>query len=159
MSDSPASTTERQADKKRPYYRPTTVYQRKLLFSVYEETGSVWAATVAAHVGKGTFYYWRKRFEAGGYEALEVVGSHRPHSNPRQLATEIVAEVKAARQEHRDWGRRRIADEVRKSHGWQAVVSASQVRRILVEAGLWTKVAQDPKGVAVSATPRCRSRR
>jgi len=159
MSDSPGTTTERQADKKRAYYRPTTADQRKLLFRVYEETGSVWAAVAAAHVGKSTFYYWQKRFEAGGYEVLEVVGSHRPHSNPRQLPAQIVEKVKAAKGEHPDWGRQRIADELRKAHGWQPVVSASEVRQILIEAGLWTKVAQRPKGVAASATPSFQTKR
>lgn len=159
MADSPAETMAEGAVEKRPYYRPTTVGQRMVLFRVYERTGSVSTAVATAHVGKSTFYYWRKRYEVGGCGALEVVGSHRPHSNSRQLASEVVAEVKAARQEHSDWGRQRIADEVRKSHDWQPVVSASQVRRILIEAGLWTKVAEPPKGAAASATPRGRSRR
>lgn len=159
MSESPGTMVVKLEQKKRPYYRPTTADQRKQLFRAYEETSSVSAATAAAHVGKSTFYYWRKRFEAGGYAALEVVGSHRPHSSPRQLPAEIVGEVKAAKEEHPDWGRQRIADEIRKAHGWVPMVSASEVRRILVRAGLWTKVAQRPKGVAASATPRSQTRR
>ena len=146
MGDSPVSTTSRLAEGKRAYYRPTTADQRKLLFRVYEESGSVRAASAAAHVGIGTFYYWRKRFEVGGYAGLEVVGSHRPHRYPHQLGPEIVAEVKVAKVEHPEWGRQRIADELKKAHGWQAVVSASEVRRVLIEAGLWAKVAEGPKG-------------
>lgn len=146
---------------KRPYYRPTTADQRKLLFRVYEQTGKVRQACTAAHVGIGTFYYWRKRFLAGGYPALEEVGSHTPHSFPHKLPEWVLAEVIAAKREHPQWGKRRIADELRKGHGWQAVVSASEVRRILIEAGLWSKVARRPKkgGSSASATPSGRTRR
>ncbi len=97
MSDTPVATAGRQADraegqsdKKFPYYRPTTADQRKLLFRVYEETGNVREAAATAHMGKSTLYYWRKRFDVGGYGALEVVGSHRLRSNPRQLPSQAV---------------------------------------------------------------------
>lgn len=154
MSDSRVSPVGEIVKNKRPYYRPTTVDQRKLLFRVYEETGIVRAAAAAAHVGVGTFYYWRERFEVRGYAALEVVGSHRPHTSPRQLPVGIVEEVKAAKAEHPEWGKQRIADEVRKAHEWQKVVSASEVRRILIRAGLWKQVVRRPKGSSASATPR-----
>jgi transposase len=130
---------------KRPYYRPTTADQRKLLFQVYEQTDSPRKACAAAHVGIGTLYYWRKRFEAGGYAALEEVKSHAPHSFPNQLSASVVEAVIEAKREHPEWGRRRIADELRKAQGWQPVVSASEVQRILMEAGLWSKVARYPK--------------
>jgi len=47
-----------------------------------------------------------------------------------------VEEVKETRQAHPDWGRHRIADTIAQNHGWHAVVSPSEVRRILIEAGL-----------------------
>lgn len=145
---------------KRPYYRPTTADQRKRLFEVYEETHSVRQAVAAAHVGSGTYYYWRKRFEADGYPGLERPQSHRPHTFARQLPEAVRHEVLAAKQEHPEWGRQRIADELRKAHGWQAVVSPSEVRRMLVEAGLWRRVATAPKGGGpASATPPSPTRR
>jgi transposase len=144
---------------KRAYFRPTTADQRKVLFDVYEQTDSPRKACAAAHVGIATFYHWRPRFLVGGYAALEEPRSHAPHTFPHQLASSLVSEVVAAKEEHGDWGRRRIADELRKSHGWQAVVSASEVQRILTEAGLWRVVARDPKGVRPSSTPRGPSKR
>ena len=145
---------------KRPYYRPTTADQRKRLFAVHEETNSVRRAAVAAHVGVGTYYYWRKRFEEGGYPALEQPGSHRPHTFARQLPASVGQEVLAAKREHPAWGKQRIADELTKAHGWQAVVSASEVRRMLIEAGLWDQVTRPPKGVnPPPATPTSRTRR
>jgi transposase len=139
---------------KRPHYRPTTADQRKRLFEVYEQTHSVGQAAAAAHVGSGTYYYWRKRFEQGGYPALERPQSHRPHTFARQLPESVRQDVLAAKRAHPEWGRQRIADELRKAHGWQAVVSPSEVRRMLVEAGLWRLVTRVPKGGRpASATP------
>jgi len=131
---------------KRPYFRPTTADQRKVAFAVYQQTDSPREACEAAHIGRGTFYHWLPRFRAGGYAALEQPGSHRPHTFPRQLPESVRAAVLAAKREHPDWGKQRIADELAKGNGWVPLVSASEVRRMLIEAGLWSQVARDPKG-------------
>jgi transposase len=144
---------------KRPYFRPTTADRRRLMFSAYEQTGSPRRACAAAHVCLGTFYRWRLRFLAGGYAALDEPGSHRPHSSPQQLPRPSVDEVVAAKRGHPAWGRRRIADELAKGHGWQAVASASQVRRILIAAGLWPERVRSAKeGGRSAATPTSRAR-
>src|SRR5712692_2593385 len=127
---------------KRPYYRPTTADQRKLAFAVYEQTDSPRKACEAAHIGRGTFYHWLPRFRVGGSAALEQTESHRPQTFPRQLPATTLAAVVAAKQEHPDWGKQRIADELAKGHGWQPLVSASEVRRILLEAGLGSQGAR-----------------
>jgi transposase len=145
---------------KHPYYRPTTAGQRKRLFAVYERTQSVRQAVAAAHVGIGTYYYWRPRFEPGGYPALEPARSHRPHTFARQLDETVCQEVLAAKREHPEWGRQRIADELRQAHGWPAVVSPSEVRRMLIAAGLWRQVTRAPKGGRpASAMPKSPIRR
>ena len=147
------------APRKRPFFRPTTADQRKLLFEVDEQTDSPRQACAAAHGGMATLDHWRPRFLAGGYAALGEPYRHAPQTFPDQVPAVIVGEVVTAKQEHPDWGRRRIADAGRKGHGWQAVVSASAVRRILVKAGVWSAVARDPKGPSRSATPRSPSKR
>jgi len=156
MSEDPVSPTKG----KKPYYRPTTADQRRRLFEVYEKTRNPRQAAASAHVGVGTFYYWRKRFEEGGYPALEQTRSHRPHSFARQLPESVRQDVIAAKREHPEWGRQRIADELRKAHDWRAVVSPSEVRRMLIEAGLWTQVARPPKANRPpSAMPKSPTRR
>ncbi len=156
MSEDSASPTEG----KRPYYRPTTSDQQRRLFEVYQETERPRQAAAAAHVGVSTLYYWRERFEEGGYSALEQPRSHRPHTFARQLPESVRQEVIAAKREHPEWGRRRLAGELRKAHGWQPVVSPSEVRRMLIEVGLWSGVAQAPKGACLTpATPKSPTRR
>src|SRR6266567_2118765 len=75
--------------RKRPFFRPTTADQRRVLFEVYEQTESPRKACAAAHVGFATFYHWRPRFLAGGYGALAEPYSHAPHTFPQQVPAAI----------------------------------------------------------------------
>lgn len=126
---------------KRVHFPFTTPQQRRLLFEVWEETSSVTEACRRAHVGRGTFYYWKPRFEKRGYAGLEEFSSRAPR-NPRRTAKEIEQRVIEMRREHPDWGKLRIADELAKANNWVRVISPNTVRRILREAGLWEEQAR-----------------
>jgi transposase len=118
-------------------YPRTTVAQRKMLFAVWEEIKDVGKACSQARVSERTFYYWKPRFEAGGYPALEQFADHRPKT-PARVAAEVEQQVIEMRQAQPSWGKRRIADELAKSNNWVSVISPNTVRRILQEAGLWS---------------------
>jgi hypothetical protein len=62
--------------KQRVYYPRTTYSQRRLLFQVWEEEQNVAEACRQARVAESTFYYWKPRFEAGGYEGLKERIAH-----------------------------------------------------------------------------------
>ncbi len=131
---------------KRTYFRPTTPQQRRLLFETYERTGSIDEACRVARVARRTFYYWRPRFQEGGYAALEQERSRAPHKTRiPPTPEETVQEVIAYRQTHPKAGYRRIADELAKLHDWQRVISPTQVRRILVKAGLVVSQSKEKK--------------
>jgi transposase len=133
---------------KRPYFRPTTAAQRRLLFETYEATGDVGQACAKAHVGRGTFYYWRPRFEAGGYEALDQERSRAPHrTRIPPIGPQIVQEVIAYRQAHPEAGYRTVAQRIRQAHDWEPVIGPSKVRLILIEAGLVKPAQPEPKAV------------
>jgi transposase len=121
---------------KRIHYPRTTVSQRKLLFETWEATKDVAKACRQARVSERTFYYWKPRFEAGGYEALERFGDHRPQ-NPSRVSPAIEQKVIELRREHPSWGKRRIADELAKKNNWTPLVSPNTVKRILQDADLW----------------------
>lgn len=121
----------------RVYFRRTTAAQRRLLFATWEATGDVEVACRIAHMGVRTFYYWKPRFEAGGYSALDTFASHAAHTVHRTPSA-VVNRVVAARQQHPDWGKQRIADELAKANTWVPLVSPNTVTRILREAGLWS---------------------
>jgi len=124
-------------DKKRVYVRLTTPQQRQRLFEVWQETGQVSAACREARVSRGVFYYWKSRFDAGGFAALEEPRSHAVHHHPHAVDEATAQRVIDLRTQHPDWGKRRIADELRQEHEWNRVVSPNTVRRILATAGLW----------------------
>lgn len=122
--------------KKRIHFPFTTAQQRKLLFEIWEETGNVTQACREAHVGRGTFYYWKPRFDEQGYAGLEEFRSRAP-KEPKRTPQEVEQKVISMKRENPKWGKRHIADQVAKANNWVAQVSPNTVRRILRDADLW----------------------
>ena len=130
---------------KRIHFPLTTAQQRRLLFETWQATGDVELACRTAHVGRRTFYIWKPRFLAGGYPALDQFASRAP-KRTRRTPDPIEAQVIALRQQHPDWGKQRLADELAKANGWVPLVSPNTVKRILQSAGLWSTQSAGQKG-------------
>jgi len=133
---------------KRTYFPPTSPQQRKLLFETWEATGDVELACQKAHVGRGTFYYWKPRFEAEGYAGLENYNQLGAPKGSRQTEPEIEEQVQKMHRENEEWGKHRIADELAKANNWVPVISPNTVRRILEDAGLWKADEKEKKRAA-----------
>ena len=121
---------------KRTYFGFSTPQQRKLLFETWEATGNVTAACRTARVSRGLFYYWKARFDQYGYTGLETFDSRVAHKLNHKSAA-ITQQVITLREQHPDWGKARIAQELAKRNNWVPLVSPNTVRRILHTAGLW----------------------
>lgn len=130
---------------KRTYFPPTTPQQRKLLFEIWEATGNVAEACRKAHVGRGTFYYWKPRFEAEGYAGLETYQRKGPEKGSVGTSAEVQQKVIEMRRMHPEWGKHRISDEMAKANNWVPLVSPNTVRRILEEAELWKPDEKEQK--------------
>jgi len=139
------------------HFRSTTPAQRRLLFETWQATGDVEAACASAHVGRRTFYYWKGRFEAEGYAALEQYASRAPHHPPRTTPT-VERQVIAARTAHPEWGKRRLADELAKAQGWVPLVCPNTVKRILRDAGLWEGLTGPAKKEFIRDVKPCPAR-
>jgi len=126
------------------HFPRTTADQRQLLFETWEATQDVTASCQRAHVARGTFYYWQPRFELGGYPALEQSQSHAP-KEPARTAKDIEQRVIDLRRQNPKWGKQRIADELAKANAWEPLVSPNTVKRILIDAGLWTPLQATAK--------------
>ncbi len=122
----------------RIHFPLTTAQQRRLLFETWEATGNVSRACRTAHVGRGTFYLWKPRFEAGGYAALEHFASRAP-KHTRRTPEPLALQVIALRKQHPEWGKQRIADELAKANSWVPLLSPTTIKRILRDAGLWER--------------------
>jgi transposase len=127
------------------HYPDTTPQQRKLLFETWQTGSSVVEACRKAHVGRGTFYRWKPRFEAEGYAGLEEYQKKGPEKGYGRTSAEIEDQVIKLRKLHADWGKHRIADEIAKANNWVPLISPNTVRRILEEAGLWKPEEKRPK--------------
>jgi len=121
--------------KKQNYFPPTTAEQRRLLFETWEKTGNIQESCRIAGVSRTTFYHWRERFLAEGFEALERPRSNAPH-RPRRVASHIEQRVIEMRQRHPTWGKLRISKEVNRQIGPKAI-SPNSVMRILVRENIW----------------------
>jgi len=116
----------------RPYFRPTTVSQRELLFRTVEETGNVSQAARQAHVGRGTYYYWRDRYTADGRAGLAQERSRAPkQTRIAPVGDEVQAEVLAYYRDHpNERGYRTIANRLRQRHG-RAVIGQNKIGEII----------------------------
>ena len=133
----------------------TTAQQRQLLFETWQATGKVTAACRTAHVGRGTFYYWKPRFDAHGFSGLAEFASRaakEPHRTPAAVAQQVLA----LRRAHPDWGKKRIADALTRANNWVPLVGPNTVRRLLQDAGLWatTETGEGEKGRLTRAPQR-----
>lgn len=122
---------------KRTYFPPTTPQQRKLLFEIWEQGKSVTEACQIAHVGRSTFYYWKPRFEKDGYAGIEEYEKLGVPVGTGRVATEIRDKVLELKKAHKEWGKRRLSDEMKKANNWVPLISPNGVRRVLQDAGLW----------------------
>ena len=123
--------------KKRTYFPPTTAQQRKLLFETWEATGNITVACQKAHVSRGTFYYWKPRFESEGYRGLEAYRKKGPEKGSVGTPAEVRQKVIEMQRMSPEWGKRRITDELAKANNWVPIISANTVRSILEIAGMW----------------------
>lgn len=140
-------TTTTSATPTRTYFRPTTASQRRLLFET-AETSTVTAAARRAHVGRGTYYHWRERYETAGAAGLAQPRSCAPHQ-PRlaPISAAVCAEVLAYYDEHpHERGCRMIAERLRQAHEGQAVIGHSKVAELI-------RSARPPAAVTVAAVP------
>ena len=131
------NTLEQKGTKRRPYFRSTTPQQRRLLFETWQATGKVRQACVVARVSLRTFYYWKPRFDEGGYVALAVERTHAPKT-PHRIAPAIAAQIIDLKQTRPGWGKLRIAKQVLRQNEAMSTLSPNTVRRVLDEAGLWS---------------------
>ena len=119
----------------RVYFRPTTVGQRQLLFSLAHQSGNVSAAARRAHVSRSTYYYWQPRYAADPVAGLAAEGSRAPHrTRIPPIRTDVRAEVLAYHHAHPDEGCRSVANAICQAHNWQRVIGHTKVHELLVAA-------------------------
>jgi transposase InsO family protein len=130
------------------------VSQRELLFRAAEETGNVSQAARQAHVGRGTYYYWRDRYTADGQAGLAQERSRAPkRTRIAPVRDDVQAEVLAYYREHpNERGYRTIAHRLRQQHG-QAVIGQNKVGEIIRAARVAGQL-DGPAPLALAVNPQ-----
>jgi transposase len=119
------------------YYRETTFQQRRYLFELINESGNVSKACKQAKVSRGTYYYWKKRYEKDGIEGLREPESRSPH-NHYTIDLVIEKRIVNLKRQHQNWGKKRIAQWIWKENNWEKVVAIETVKNVLERHGLWS---------------------
>lgn len=131
----------------------TTLEQRRALIAAYQRTRNMSAAMRETGIrSPRTGYLWLKRFEECGDAGLEP--RSRARKTQRTIPNEIAARAVQIRQEHPQWGRRRIAREIQSRHGGNAI-SPAGVEAILRRNSLWLPASKPETAPArtTAATP------
>lgn len=102
---------------------------------------------VAERLGvcRQTVAAWRTRYESSGLDGLVDI-SRRPHSSPNRITPAIEASICEMRRQHRRWGARRIAHELRTELG-DSAPSRTTVHRALTRNGLINPQEQQHKRI------------
>lgn len=139
----------------RTYFRVTTASQRRLLFRTVAEGGAVTAAARQAHVGRGTYYYWRTRYAAAGEAGLVQPRSCAPlHPRLPAVSAQLRVEVLTYYDEHpHERGGRTIAARLRQAHAGQSVIGHSAVAEILRAARATAAVTAFAPGAGSGGAP------
>jgi transposase len=103
-----------------------------LLFSTAEQTGNVSAAARRAHVGRGTYYYWRPRYRSEGAAGLATERSRAPHrTRIPPVRAELREEVLTYHRAHPTEGYRTVAHRICQAHHRQKVIGHTKVGEII----------------------------
>lgn len=117
-----------------PWKETTPMSQRAAFIEQAKAKGANISALCRAYgISRKTAYKWLKREREGGEAGLEDK-SRRPQVSPGQTATGMERQILAIREEHQDWGGRKIR-KVLQNRGETGIPAASTIGRILQRHG------------------------
>ena len=109
--------------------------QRLSVLDLARELGNVAEACRRRGMDRTSFYEWKRRFQAYGFEGLkDLPPIHKSH--PQTTPPEVVEKIKALALEHRSWGCNRLEALLRLEG---IGVSSVTIQKIPNDAGLGTR--------------------
>jgi transposase InsO family protein len=118
-------------------WKASSVVDERMRF-VLEQEGGLHTMTELCeiyHIARETGYYWLRRYQQGGLEALED-RNRAPRQHPNQTPEEIEEAVLELRRAHMSWGPRklkRVLERREPERGWPAT---STIGEMLAREGL-----------------------
>lgn len=116
------------------YYPRTTLKQRLIAAKSYLSFG-ILEAVIRSGMNKDSVYRWVRRFLEFGEEGLkDKKRTNKPHNFTIQ---EIESKILKMHEDHKDWGKQMIADQLKKENNWKPVCSPNTVRAVLMRHNKW----------------------
>jgi transposase InsO family protein len=119
-----------------PWKASSVVDERMRLVLEYES--GLWTMTElcqAHQVSRETGYYWVRRYQQGGLEALQD-RDRAPRQHPNQTPEEVEAVVLALRRAHMTWGPRKLKWVLEREQAERRWPAASTIGQMLAREGL-----------------------
>jgi putative transposase len=90
-------------------WKASSVVDERMRFVLEQERGwhTMTELCEAYHITRETGYYWLRRYQQGGLEALED-RDRAPRQHPNQTPEEIEEAVLGLRRAHMSWGPRKL---------------------------------------------------
>jgi transposase InsO family protein len=118
-------------------WKASSVVDERTRFVLEYERG-LWTMTnlcEAYGIARETGYYWLRRYQQGGLEALQDRG-RAPERHPNQTPERIEQAVLELRREHMNWGPRKLKRVLEREAPEQAWPAASTIGALLAREGL-----------------------
>jgi putative transposase len=118
-------------------WKASSVMEERTRFVLEYERGMLTMTELCAIYGiaRETGYYWLRRYQQGGLEALRDQG-RAPERHPNQTPERIERAVLELRREHMSWGPRKLKRVLEREAPQQAWPAASTIGALLAREGL-----------------------
>ena len=118
-------------------WKASSVVDERMRFVLEQERGvhTMTELCEAYHITRETGYYWLRRYQQGGLDAL-VDRDRAPRQHPNQTPEEIEEAVLALRRAHMSWGPRKLKRVLERKQGQRPWPAASTIGGMVAREGL-----------------------
>src|ERR1700722_23989 len=118
-------------------WKASSVMEDRMRFVLEQQRGlhTMTELCEAYNIARETGYYWLRRYQQGGLEALQD-RNRAPRQHPNQTAEEIEEAVLQLRRAHMSWGPRKLKRVLEREQGQQRWPAVSTIGQMLGREGL-----------------------
>jgi transposase InsO family protein len=118
-------------------WKASSVMDERMRFVLEQEEGLYTMSDLCAmyYISRETGYYWLRRYQQGGLEALQDRG-RAPQRHPNQTPEELMEAVLQLRRKHMSWGARKLKRVLQREFPRKNWPAASTIGALLARGGL-----------------------
>src|SRR5580704_4062718 len=118
-------------------WKASSVMDERMRFVLEQEEGLYTMSDLCAmyDISRETGYYWLRRYQLGGLEALQDRG-RAPQRHPNRTPEELMEAVLQLRRKHMSWGARKLKRVLQREFPRKNWPAASTIGTLLAREGL-----------------------